>query len=367
MVNKTNNPITRNFKGIWIPKNVYLNKNLNWTEKILLIEIDSLDDGQGCFASNRYFSEFLSVTERTITTAIARLKKFGFIKQIDFNGRKRIMKIRLEENFQFEPKQTSNESGSKLLGSNIYNNKTLNNTINNNKDKSLLENETFSENNKTLFKSLNSLDDIEELIRQNEELQKENIKNVENKELLQEKNYLTSKIQTEAIKSEKEINKQIFGFGVMLLNETNKIENKEARRIIGKWLKTNSRFDVLRFIKEAIERKIIDPLSWINKQLEKQTNEFKQKKQQEIQNKYNEAKYKLEQEYKKTHNGDYNESLLPECLNQNFKTILPKITKWQENGTPIIDDEVIAKLTDEEKEILFGKEGNSLDNSCKEE
>ena len=50
--------IQRDFKGIWIPKKIYLAEGLSWTEKILLVEVDSLDKGKGCFASNKYFSEF---------------------------------------------------------------------------------------------------------------------------------------------------------------------------------------------------------------------------------------------------------------------------------------------------------------------
>ena len=42
----------RDFKGIWIPKEIYLSKELNWTDKILLIEIDSLDTEEHCFAGN---------------------------------------------------------------------------------------------------------------------------------------------------------------------------------------------------------------------------------------------------------------------------------------------------------------------------
>ena len=34
----------RDFKGVWIPKEFYLNRDLSWAEKILLFEIDSLDN-----------------------------------------------------------------------------------------------------------------------------------------------------------------------------------------------------------------------------------------------------------------------------------------------------------------------------------
>ena len=44
----------RDFKGVWIPKRVFLDERLNAIEKIILIEIDSLDaeDSEGCYARN---------------------------------------------------------------------------------------------------------------------------------------------------------------------------------------------------------------------------------------------------------------------------------------------------------------------------
>ena len=91
MQNKQTND-NRQFLGIWIPKDIYLNKDLSWTDKILVIEILSLDNERGCFASNDYFAEFLGVTKTTISTSISKLKDLGFIEQISFNGRTRILK-----------------------------------------------------------------------------------------------------------------------------------------------------------------------------------------------------------------------------------------------------------------------------------
>jgi len=48
----------RDFKGIWIPKEVWLADELNYIQKLLLVEIDSLDNEKGCFASNDYFADF---------------------------------------------------------------------------------------------------------------------------------------------------------------------------------------------------------------------------------------------------------------------------------------------------------------------
>ena len=69
----------RDFKGIWIPKEIWLSDQLSLMEKILFVEIHSLDNERGCYASNRHFSEFFGVSERQIQTYIAALKKKGFI------------------------------------------------------------------------------------------------------------------------------------------------------------------------------------------------------------------------------------------------------------------------------------------------
>lgn len=101
---ENNNPPTpeekneekRDFKGIWIPKEVYLNTDLTWTEKICLVEINSLDNDsnkhKGCYASNEYLAKFLNVSVIRISNIISKLKKLGFIYQTSFNGRTRVLK-----------------------------------------------------------------------------------------------------------------------------------------------------------------------------------------------------------------------------------------------------------------------------------
>lgn len=76
----------RNFRGIWIPVGLYLSDRLSPTLKFLLVEIDSLDNGErGCFASNAYFSKFLQVSESQASRLINRLVKDGLVST-DFNG-----------------------------------------------------------------------------------------------------------------------------------------------------------------------------------------------------------------------------------------------------------------------------------------
>jgi len=70
----------RNFKGIWIPREIWLSTELNLQEKVFLIEIDSLqDDVKGCFAGNKYFAEFFQMSESRASQVISGLQKKGLV------------------------------------------------------------------------------------------------------------------------------------------------------------------------------------------------------------------------------------------------------------------------------------------------
>lgn len=70
----------RGFKGVWIPKEIWLNKELSVMEKLFLVEIDSLDNEKGCFASNKHFSEFFGLSKGRCTQIIKELEKKKMIK-----------------------------------------------------------------------------------------------------------------------------------------------------------------------------------------------------------------------------------------------------------------------------------------------
>ena len=69
----------RDFKGVWIPKEVWLDENLTWMEKLLLVEIDSLDKEKGCFASNKYFAEFFQLSPSRISELVSQLVCKGYV------------------------------------------------------------------------------------------------------------------------------------------------------------------------------------------------------------------------------------------------------------------------------------------------
>nr|DAG19830.1 MAG TPA: helix-turn-helix domain protein [Caudoviricetes sp.] len=120
---------SRDFKGVWIPKKVWLDTRLNALEKIILTEIDSLDNGEkGCYASNEHLAEFCQCSKTKVSTAIRKLIDCGYIYVQNFDGRKRELKSRLS-NFERQNIKNCNADIQNLKESNTDNN-TVNNTNN---------------------------------------------------------------------------------------------------------------------------------------------------------------------------------------------------------------------------------------------
>lgn len=71
--------MNRDFKGVWIVKEVWLDTNLTWMEKLFLVEIDSLDNEEGCFATNKYFAEFFQLSQSRVSEIINSLVTKGYI------------------------------------------------------------------------------------------------------------------------------------------------------------------------------------------------------------------------------------------------------------------------------------------------
>lgn len=126
----------RDFKGVWIPKEVWLDKRLNALEKVVLVEIDSLDSTEsGCFASNKYLAEFCQCSETKISNAISKLIELGYIKVRSFDGRVRELQSRLTKTAKQTYKKCKADL-QKMQENNIVNN-IVNNKVNNNKEKEI--------------------------------------------------------------------------------------------------------------------------------------------------------------------------------------------------------------------------------------
>lgn len=130
----------RAFKGVWIPKEIWLSNNLTLQEKVFLVEISSLDNDEGCFASNAYFADFFGLSKNRCSEVIKSLEKKNLIS-IDYvreNGKKnidkRVIKVLEKSNRGYsENRQTYSESR-RGYSENLEGNNTSNNTVNNTKE-----------------------------------------------------------------------------------------------------------------------------------------------------------------------------------------------------------------------------------------
>jgi len=91
-----NNSLHRNFEGVWIPKDIWLDNNLTIMQKCMFVEIKSLDNEdneyKGCFATNRYFAEFFGISVVQVSNHISKLKSKKYIKEVSFDGKVRVLK-----------------------------------------------------------------------------------------------------------------------------------------------------------------------------------------------------------------------------------------------------------------------------------
>lgn len=69
----------RDFKGVYIPKEIWLTPELTGHERLIFMEVYSLDRKFGCVASNEHFAAWLGISERQVQDYIKRLKDKGLI------------------------------------------------------------------------------------------------------------------------------------------------------------------------------------------------------------------------------------------------------------------------------------------------
>lgn len=135
----------RQVKGIWIPIEIWKDKNLTWNEKILFLEIDSYtSQDKDCFFSNEYISNLLGINETNANKVLSSLISKGYVVKTRFDGRHRFVKTALSYSTTLhcqeqQPCIGGNDNPSRTRDSNTYsaNNNTDNKT--NNKEKELKE------------------------------------------------------------------------------------------------------------------------------------------------------------------------------------------------------------------------------------
>lgn len=115
----------RDFKGVWISKEVWLDDRLSALDKVILTEIDSLDGENGCYASNDYIADFCQCSATKVSKAISKLIEYGYVYVQSFDGRKRVLKSRLTKNAS-QPCKKDKAEMQNVQDNNINNNKDNN-------------------------------------------------------------------------------------------------------------------------------------------------------------------------------------------------------------------------------------------------
>ena len=73
--------VKQKIKGLWIPIEILLNKDLSDKEKIILSMILYLsEETKSCFASNKYIASIVNVTANRVSKIISSLKEKQYIK-----------------------------------------------------------------------------------------------------------------------------------------------------------------------------------------------------------------------------------------------------------------------------------------------
>jgi hypothetical protein len=79
MTHTTTKKPSAGFSGIFIPRDLWLKDGLSVTEKLLAAVVDSLDQGDGCWASNDYLGTIMGLSERQVRDYLVRLESFGIL------------------------------------------------------------------------------------------------------------------------------------------------------------------------------------------------------------------------------------------------------------------------------------------------
>jgi len=122
----------RNFKGVWIPAALYLNMDITWTQKLMLIEIDSFQKNiLPCFISNEHLGEHLQISESGVEKALRGLVQLGMVdrrRESFGQGTRRILRVVTSLEGGYVPHSTEGGNLTQVRHTNTRTN-TTNNTM----------------------------------------------------------------------------------------------------------------------------------------------------------------------------------------------------------------------------------------------
>jgi hypothetical protein len=86
----------RAFRGVWIPADIWLSRELTLQEKVMLVEIDSLQHPEkGCFKSNKALAEFFQLSRNRVSEIITGLTRKGWIRVQQVRQGKQVVERRI--------------------------------------------------------------------------------------------------------------------------------------------------------------------------------------------------------------------------------------------------------------------------------
>lgn len=149
--------LSRDFKGVWIPREIWLHEGLPIKSKVFLAEIHSLTSNEHgyCWAGNEHFAMFSGLSKNACSKTISALEKEGFIRvELIYNG-KQIDERRIYI-LDYGGCSQNDKGGIAKMTIPCSQNDKGSNTINNTLNKELLRNSRALENS-----AGNSCNDVE--------------------------------------------------------------------------------------------------------------------------------------------------------------------------------------------------------------
>lgn len=134
-------------KGIWFPIEIWEAKDLDWLEKVILLEIDSFTSkGLECFMSNEYIAERFGVKAWKASQIVNDLIKKGYVICTRFDGRRRFIESNLINrlaNYSGQPCEIPESASRNFKKQTIENSGATYNKINNDTSYHLTNNKRF--------------------------------------------------------------------------------------------------------------------------------------------------------------------------------------------------------------------------------
>lgn len=113
----TQERIPRKFQGVWIPASLWLDHSLSSNEKVMLVEIGSLeDDVRGCYATNAHFAGFFGLSISRVSEIISGLAERDLIKIEQIREGKRVIERRIRLSNPFDKPKTPSENAANPFG-----------------------------------------------------------------------------------------------------------------------------------------------------------------------------------------------------------------------------------------------------------